>query len=71
MRYAKKRYEEIYRRDVQRVTTIKGASKLANVHPNTIYHHIMMDNIHAEIVHKMYLVSVQSVIDFYQLKDEE
>lgn len=66
--YAQKNIE-IYKRDIERVTTVTGASEIACVSPRTIYYQLIEGNIHAELVNSIWLVSVQSVKDYYNIKD--
>lgn len=69
MAYRRHPDEEIYKQDIARVTTVTGASKIAHVHPDTIYKHVISGNIYAELEGNIWLVSIASVKAYYQLKD--
>lgn len=71
MAYRRHPDEAIYKRDIERVTTITGASEIAGRDPHTIYRHVIAGNIYAELINQIWLVSIASVKAYYNIKDDE
>lgn len=69
MAYIRHPDEDIYKADISRVTTVTGASKIAFVHPDTIYKHVIAGNIYAELEGNIWLVSIASVKAYYGLQE--